>query len=780
MSCSVRVELNYWILLPGFDVYQQLTANFFSIQFNVNRPHSIAISQIAGIDLKALEEAADEAEKELAARRSQAYSTQYSQFFDQLGFDRRKEDGRDEDKEKGFVKRNLPYRVQEDLIRIFEVYFEGHTHFEERQREEYDSRFRRLLRSINGTMPWIQEYILEGMPCAKFFLFVDACLRGIGQVVFMNNPLVGLLILAGLFLQSTRVAVHGLIGVLSGTLIAYVLGFDTGLKRSGLFGYNSLLTGLAMATFFSASKNHGYDAAVAINTIVFSCFSSIVFVFLGKILVPYKSPPFTLPFNISVIMYLLSTAYSTRVNTGAVREPSLPDYYTYDNENIDTTITAAGFFAGSVRGVGQIFLADNIGSGLFVIAGMAVCSRISALAAWAGSALGAAVALAIGVPGALIEKGMYGFNPSLTFVAVYGMFYSPTLSSFAFAVMASIMTVLSQQAFATILEPWGLPFMTLPFCACCLIFVLVQGSTSLVVAVPLANITVPEDHLKKHQYLTEGFQFLKEALYPENSEDFRKSRSAGPSRLGQRGGKINRSMRVISTLIDDEDDNFEEDVSSVNSSRRSERSIARSFGASVSISSHRHKQLNKFKKQTMDAKAKWVLKAAPRIFKALDVKKEGSIYIQDFTSALRTVGLNDKNGLRFASLVFDIMDTDMSNSIEKKEWVIFCLVSIELSAVRKKISKFFDFVDADASEIIDFDELDAALAYLGEPLLTEADHETLLSVLTVDDEEEGIDIIELINFTTIAKIKQMMNVYVQEHTASMRSIEVGAGVALAQ
>jgi len=726
------------------------------------------MSQLAGIDLKALEEAADEAEKELAARRSKAYSTQYSQFFDQLGFDRRRDD--DGDEKKFFEKKDLPYRIQEDLIKIFEVYFEGHQHFEERQREENDSLVRRFFRSANGTMPWNQTFILERMPCAKILLFIDVCLRGIGQVVFMNNPLSGLLILAGLSLQSTRVAVHGLIGIVSGTLIAYMLGFDTGLTRSGLFGYNSLLAGLAMATFFSPLQHHGYDAAVAIKTIIFSCFSSIVFVFLGKLLVPYKSPPFTLPFNVAVIIYLLSTAYSARVNTGSVREPSLPNYY--DNTNVDTTVSAAGFFAGSIRGIGQIFFADNVGAGLFVLAGMAVCSRISALAAWAGSALGAATALASGVHGPAIEAGMYGFNPSLTFIAVYGMFYSPTLSSFVLAVLAAIMTVLSQQAFATMLEPWGLPFMTLPFCVCCLIFVLIQGSTSFVVAVPLASITVPEDHLKKHQYLREGFTFLKEALYPENSKDLRKSRAGGPSRSRKKSGKINKSMRVISSLIDDEEDNFQEEVSSVASSRQSEKSVARSLRSNVSISSLRRKHLNRFKKQTMDTRAKWVLRAAPRIFKALDMKKEGSIYIEDFTAALRAVGLNDKNGLRFASLVFDIMDTDMSNSIERKEWVIFCLFSVELSSVRKKISKFFDFVDADGSEIIDFDELDAALAYLGEPPLSEADHETLTSVLTVDEEEEGIDIVELINFTTIAKIKDMMNVYIEQHTASMRSVEL--------
>jgi hypothetical protein len=39
--------------------------------------------------------------------------------------------------------------------------------------------------------------------------FCINCLRGVGQVFFMNNPLSGLVILAGLFVQSPRVATYG-------------------------------------------------------------------------------------------------------------------------------------------------------------------------------------------------------------------------------------------------------------------------------------------------------------------------------------------------------------------------------------------------------------------------------------------------------------------------------------------------------------------------------------------------------------------------------------------
>jgi urea transporter len=70
--------------------------------------------------------------------------------------------------------------------------------------------------------------------------FVDAVLRGYGQVLFMNNPISGLFYLAAYFSSSYYLAVMSLLGVAASTLTAIVLNQDSQSIRSGLFGYNGM------------------------------------------------------------------------------------------------------------------------------------------------------------------------------------------------------------------------------------------------------------------------------------------------------------------------------------------------------------------------------------------------------------------------------------------------------------------------------------------------------------------------------------------------------------
>ena len=53
----------------------------------------------------------------------------------------------------------------------------------------------------------------------------------------------------GCWWQSVAVATYGVLGLVMSTTLAYVLGMDQGLIHSGLFGYNGILVGLALATF---------------------------------------------------------------------------------------------------------------------------------------------------------------------------------------------------------------------------------------------------------------------------------------------------------------------------------------------------------------------------------------------------------------------------------------------------------------------------------------------------------------------------------------------------
>lgn len=97
-------------------------------------------------------------------------------------------------------------------------------------------------------------------------------------------------------------------------------------------------------------------------------------------------------------------------------------------------------------------------SSVLVLIGITICSRIAALTAFLGSAIGAGVAALVGVPAVTIEQGLLGFNPSLTMSAML-MFYVPSIYSVLVGIIASVITVFIQLALSSCLEPYGLPSM---------------------------------------------------------------------------------------------------------------------------------------------------------------------------------------------------------------------------------------------------------------------------------------------------------------------------------
>ncbi|XP_078203036.1 urea transporter 1-like isoform X3 [Callithrix jacchus] len=79
--------------------------------------------------------------------------------------------------------------------------------------------------------------------------FVDWILRGISQVVFVNNSISGILILVGLLVRNPWWALTGWLGTVVSTLMAVLLSQDRSSIASGLYGYNATLVGILMAVF---------------------------------------------------------------------------------------------------------------------------------------------------------------------------------------------------------------------------------------------------------------------------------------------------------------------------------------------------------------------------------------------------------------------------------------------------------------------------------------------------------------------------------------------------
>ena len=227
---------------------------------------------------------------------------------------------------------------------IFSVYFHDyHTGILSTEQKNNMNFIQTAWHSIDGTMAWLNQWLEhKHTPFLTTALtYMDWCLRGIGQIFFCNNPLSGALILAALFIQSSRVVVHCILAVITATLSARVLGFEKALISSGLFGYNAALIGIGLASFHS-SEVHEYAHVIVACVMIASILSVIIFSSLSKVLLAYETSPMTLPFDIVVSLTLLASNSMANVEFGAVIPPSLPAY-TIEQDAPDYNINFSTF-----------------------------------------------------------------------------------------------------------------------------------------------------------------------------------------------------------------------------------------------------------------------------------------------------------------------------------------------------------------------------------------------------------------------------------------------------
>jgi urea transporter len=350
---------------------------------------------------------------------------------------------------------------------------------------------------VDGTAPLLQERLGRMPPLT----FVDSCLRGVGQVMFMNNPLTGLLVLVAAWIHDPWLGFGGTVGVVVSTLVALLMGFDRGAVRLGLFGFNGVLCGLALATFLAPP----WDGVSTVWIVVVSAGSTLAMAALAALFGIWGVPPFTLAFNISVLLFLITGLNVARGNVGELVSPASPavtgpSVSSVLRESADAVggTDAVAVLNAVFRGIAQLFFVNSILGGVIILVGIAVCSRIAALFAVVGSAVGMLVGMALGADGVAIYNGLWGFNSYDACLAIAGVFYVLSWRSALLGLACAAYTALLFGAIASFLSPWGLPAMTLPFCFGVLTFVMLRDAAPhRFTWVPPAQITTPEEHLRR-------------------------------------------------------------------------------------------------------------------------------------------------------------------------------------------------------------------------------------------------------------------------------------------
>jgi urea transporter len=230
-------------------------------------------------------------------------------------------------------------------------------------------------------------------------------------------------------------------------------------------------------------------------------------VFLGG----WAVPPFTLAFNFITLIFLIG---ALNFANGRVSGLIAPADAQVTRGEVGTALRAAtdtatannleGVVNAILRGISQLFFANSIVSGIIIIAGIAVASRIAAVFALVGSTVGMLTGLALGANGVAIYNGLWGFNSFDAALAIGGVFFVLSWRSGLLAVACAVLTALIFGAIATLFIPWGLPALTLPFVFGTLTFVLLKGASDKLEPIEAADITTPEEHIARSRAARSG------------------------------------------------------------------------------------------------------------------------------------------------------------------------------------------------------------------------------------------------------------------------------------
>lgn len=153
---------------------------------------------------------------------------------------------------------------------------------------------------VNADVNILPNAIQEIQFSGHHIQFINAFLSGFSEIFLLKNVLAGTLILIGIFIASRKAGVYAIVANLIGFLAVIVLGANHDQINEGLFGYNVILTVLALGIAFRTRIQRPISIVLGILLTV------VIHAGMTTLLTPYGLPVFTLPFIIATWIMLFA------------------------------------------------------------------------------------------------------------------------------------------------------------------------------------------------------------------------------------------------------------------------------------------------------------------------------------------------------------------------------------------------------------------------------------------------------------------------------------------
>ena len=291
-----------------------------------------------------------------------------------------------------------------------------------------------------------------------FSRLITASLKGISQVILIENVMTGFLTLIAITIFSYYLGIIALLSAIIGTLVGKLGAADEKIINEGLLGYNSVLTGMALASFLTGP----YMWLVAlIGSALAAIFTAAMMHFTKRTEVPILTFPFVI-----LTWFILLASY--KLNGVKLSSALIPQDLTHWELK---TAGGVNLVDGVFHGIGQVFFLNNTVSGILIFLAVFWAGRKLGLYAVIGNAVAIIIAFLLGGERSLITLGLYGYNAILTILAVSAIFKSEhNRFSFLSGIISACLTVPITAGLSTCLLPYGLPALTMPFVLCSWLF----------------------------------------------------------------------------------------------------------------------------------------------------------------------------------------------------------------------------------------------------------------------------------------------------------------------
>lgn len=271
--------------------------------------------------------------------------------------------------------------------------------------------------------------------------------------MLIDNAVSGLIILAAITVTSYSLGIIAFFSALIGTLIGKMGGAQQESVSQGLFGYNSVLTGMALSIFLSGDDRWIialFGAAIA------AIFTAAMMHFMSHSGIPILTFPF-----ITLTWFLLLATY--KLITFKLSPELEPQNLTSWELHIEGK---THWLEIAMNGIGQIYLLDDVLSGILLFAAVFWAGWRFGLYAIIGNIAAIITAYGLGGEHPLINLGLYGYNAILTVIAVSIVFKGKERHGLVIGIIAACLTVPITASVSTWLLPYGLPALTMPFVLC--------------------------------------------------------------------------------------------------------------------------------------------------------------------------------------------------------------------------------------------------------------------------------------------------------------------------